>query len=97
MLRAAWKFDANEGKAKIEQFASWWRRGIRGRRGVLGRDWTNPHCLCDQIDPDAQAAAAFLEADRAYRRIMGYKNLWVPKAHLEEISTLPVEQQDDVA
>ena len=33
------------------------------------------------------AAAAFLEAETGYRRIMGYRDLWILKAHLDELTT----------
>ena len=33
------------------------------------------------------AVAAFLDAEKSYRRIMGYKDLWMLKAHLDELGT----------
>jgi len=36
------------------------------------------------------AAAAFVETEKNYRRIMGHKQLWMLKAHLDE----PVDQKD---
>ena len=30
------------------------------------------------------AAAAFVETEKNYRRVMGYQNLWMLKAHLDE-------------
>jgi transposase-like protein len=36
------------------------------------------------------AAAAFVETEKGYRRIMGYRQLWMLKAHLDE----PVDQED---
>ena len=36
------------------------------------------------------AAAAFLEAEKGYRRIMGYNDLWMLKAHLNQLGTPPV-------
>ena len=43
------------------------------------------------------AAAAFLEAGKSYRRIMGYRDLWILKAHLDELSTPPIEKKEDAA
>ncbi len=37
------------------------------------------------------AVAAFLDAEKGYRRIMGYKDLWMLKAYLEELGTPPVD------
>ena len=43
------------------------------------------------------AAAAFLDAEKGYRRIMGYKDLWILKAHLDELGTPPVEEKEVAA
>ena len=43
------------------------------------------------------AAAAFLDAGKGYRRIMGYKNLWILKAHLDELGTPPVDAKEIAA
>ena len=43
------------------------------------------------------AAAAFLDADKGYRRIMGYKDLWMLKAHLDELGTPPVDGKEVAA
>ena len=40
------------------------------------------------------AAAAFLDAEKGYRRIMGYKDLWILKAHLDELGTPPVDGKE---
>jgi hypothetical protein len=32
------------------------------------------------------AAASFLDAEKAFRRIMGYKDLWMLKAHLDALN-----------
>ncbi|MDE0395543.1 MAG: hypothetical protein OYK82_12285 [Gammaproteobacteria bacterium] len=41
------------------------------------------------------AATAFLEAEKCYWRIIGYRDLWMPKVHLVELSTPPVEAKED--
>ena len=43
------------------------------------------------------AAAAFLDAEKSYRRIMGYKDLWILKAHLDELGTPPVDGKEAAA
>ena len=43
------------------------------------------------------AAAAFLDAEKGYRRIMGYKDLWILKAHLDELGTPPVDGKEVAA
>ena len=35
------------------------------------------------------AAASFLDAEKSYRKIMGYRDLWILKAHLDELGTPP--------
>ena len=43
-------------------------------------------------------AAAFLDTGKGYRRIMGHNDLWVLKAHLDEIGAPPpVEKNEDAA
>ena len=32
-------------------------------------------------------AASFVDADQNYRKIMGYRDLWILKAHLDEFTT----------
>ena len=32
------------------------------------------------------AAASFLDAEKAFRRILGYKDLWMLKVHLNELN-----------
>ena len=39
------------------------------------------------------AAAAFMDAERNYRKIMGYRDLWILKAHLDELTT-PVAKME---
>ncbi len=51
-----------------------WPRDPRSRNGSMAVRWT---------------AAAFLEAGKGYRRMMGYRDLWMLKAHLDELSTPP--------
>ena len=64
--------------------------GMRRRTGRVTR-WTNGSMAV------RWAAAAFLEAEKGYRRIMGYRDLWMLKAHLDELSAPPVEQREDAA
>ena len=42
------------------------------------------------------AAAAFLDAEKNCR-IMGYKDLWILKAHLDELGTPPVDGEEVAA
>jgi len=133
VLRAAWKLDAKEGGARIEQFASWvetrhpdaagslregldelftvsrigltpaLRRclgttnvidnahsGMRRRTGRVTR-WRDGSMAV------RWAAAAFLEAETSYRRIMGYRDLWILKAHLDELTTPSIEGREVAA
>ena len=39
------------------------------------------------------AAAPFMDADQNYRKIMGYRDLWILKAHLDEF-TPPVARKE---
>ena len=43
------------------------------------------------------AAAAFLGAEKSYRRIMGYRDLWMLKAHLDDLDTPPVVRNEVAA
>ena len=43
------------------------------------------------------AAAAFLDAEKGYGGIMGYKDLWILKAHLDELGTPPVDGKEVAA
>ena len=43
------------------------------------------------------AAAPFLDAEKGYRRIMGYRDLWMFKAHLDELGTPPVDGKEVAA
>ena len=121
MLRAAWKLGAKEGKARIEQFASWVKKqhpNVAGslREGLdelftaseLGLPPALRRCLgtTNVIDNAhtgmclhtcrvtrwrdgsmavRRAAAPFMEAEKKYRKIMGYRDLWTLKAHLDEL------------
>ena len=127
VLRAAWKLGAKDGKARIEQFASWvekqhpnaagsLREGLGEMFTVSGIGLTPALRRClgttNVIDNAHSgmrrrtgrvtrwrdgsmavrwAAAAFLDAEKGYRRIMGYKDLWMLKAHLDELGTPPVD------
>ena len=133
VLRAAWKLDAREGGARIEQFASWVETRHPDAAGslregldelftvsVIGLTPALKRCLgtTNVIDNAHSgmrrrtgrvtrwrdgsmalrwAAAAFLEAEKGYRRIMGYRDLWILKAHLDELSTPPVEGKETAA
>ena len=112
VLRAAWKLGAKDGKARIEQFASWVEKqhpdAAGSLREGLGEMFTVSEigltpalrrCLgtTNVIDNAHSgmrrrtgrvtrwrdgsmavrwAAAAFLDAEKSYRKIMGYKDLW---------------------
>ena len=41
-------------------------------------------------------AASFMDAERNYRKIMGYRDLWILKAHLDEL-TIPVARKEAVS
>ena len=133
VLRAAWKLGAKDGKARIEQFASWVEKqhpdAAGSLREGLGEMFTvreiglTPalrRCLgtTNVIDNAHSgmrrrtgrvtrwrdgsmavrwAAAAFLDAEKNYRRIMGYKDLWILKAHLDELGTPPVDGKEVAA
>ena len=133
VLRAAWKLGAKDGKARIEQFASWVEKqhpdAAGSLREGLGEMFTvreiglTPalrRCLgtTNVIDNAHSgmrrrtgrvtrwrdgsmavrwAAAAFLDAEKNYRRIMGYKDLWILKAHLDELGTPPVDGEEVAA
>ena len=133
VLRAAWKLGAKDGKARIEQFASWVEKqhpdAAGSLREGLGEMFTVSEigltpalrrCLgtTNVIDNAHSgmrrrtgrvtrwrdgsmavrwAAAAFLDAEKNYRRIMGYKDLWILKAHLDELGTPPVDGEEVAA
>ena len=119
-MRAAFKLEAAEGIAKLEQYASWLEREWPGaaaslREGLselftvnrLGLTGALRRCLgtTNLIDNGHSAArdrmrrvknwqsgamalrwtaAAFEAASKGFRRIMGYKDLWMLKAVLDE-------------
>jgi transposase-like protein len=119
-LRAAFKLEASEGIAKLEQYTSWLEREWPGaaaslREGLeelftvnrLGRTSSLRRCLgtTNLIDNGHSAArermrrvknwqggemalrwtaASFEAASKGFRRIMGYKDLWMLKAVLDE-------------
>lgn len=133
MLRAAWKLGANDGKARIEQFASWVHKqhpdAAASLREGLGEMFTVSEigltlalrrCLgttnvIDNVHSAMRrrtgrvtrwtdgsmamrwAAAAFLDAEKSYRRIMGYRDLWMLKAHLDALDTPPVVRNEVAA
>ena len=133
VLRAAWKLGAKDGKARIEQFASWVEKqhpdAAGSLREGLGEMFTVSEigltpalrrCLgttnvIDNVHSGMRrrtgrvtrwrdgsmavrwAAAAFLDAAKGYRRIMGYKDLWILKAHLDELGTPPVDGKEVAA
>lgn len=119
-IKAAWKLDADEGMAKLKQYAEWlerdWPAAAGSLREGLSEMFTiNRLCLPSQlrrclgttnlIDNGHSAirhrmqrvknwqngtmalrwtAAAFEASSKNYRRIMGYEQLWILKAALEE-------------
>ena len=119
-FKAAWKLDAKEGKAKLEQYAKWldrdWpsaagslregleemftinRMGLPSRlRRCLGTTniIDNGHsALRDRVRRVKHwqsgsmalrwAAVAFDAISKKFRRIMGYQELWMLKAALDE-------------
>ena len=134
VLRAAWKLDAKEGGARIEQFASWvetrhpdaagsLREGLDELFTVsaIGLTPALKRCLgTTNVIDNAHSgmrrrtgrvtrwrdgsmavrwtAAAFLDAEKGYRGIMGHKDLWILKAHLDETGqSHAVEKKDDAA
>ena len=133
VLRAAWKLGAEDGKARIEQFASWVEKQHPGATGSLreglaemftvseiGLTPALRRCLgttnvIDNVHSGMRrrtgrvtrwrdgsmavrwAAAAFLKAEKGYRRIMGYNDLWMLKAHLNQLGTPPVDGKEVAA
>ena len=131
VLRAAWKLGAKDGKARIEQFASWvekqhpdaagsLREGLGEMFTVSGTGLTPALRRClgttnviDNVHSGMRrrtgrvtrwrdgsmalrwAAASFLDAEKGYRRIMGYN--WILKAHLDELGTPPVDGKEVAA
>ena len=129
VLRAAWKLGEEDGKARVEQFASWvekehpaaagsLREGLGELFTVSELGLTAPLRRClgttNLIDNAHSgmrqrmrrvtrwrdgsmvvrwAAASFMDAERNYRRIMGYGDLWILKAHLDELTT-PVAKEE---
>jgi putative transposase len=121
-LKAAFKLEMKEGKAKLEQYATWLERGWPGaasslREGLdemftinrLGLPSELRRCLgtTNIIDNGHSAlrdrvrrvkhwqsgsmalrwaAVAFDAISQGFRRIMGYKHLWMLKAALDEPS-----------
>lgn len=129
VLRAAWKLSEQDGKARIEKFASWVEKEHPAAAGSLreglgelftvselGLTPSLRRCLgtTNLIDNAHSgmrqrmrrvthwrdgsmvvrwAAAAFMDAEQNYRRIMGYRDLWILKAHLDELTT-PVAKKE---
>lgn len=121
-MRAAFKLEAGEGIAKLQQYASWLEREWPGaasslREGLeelftvnrLGLTHSLRRCLgtTNRIDNGHSAArermhrvknwqsgemalrwtaASFDAASQGFRRIMGYQDLWMLKAVLDERS-----------
>jgi transposase-like protein len=122
-MRAAWRLDEKEGKAKLETLASWLEHqdhpdaanslregmdemftvnrlglpsalrrclattnvienpngGVRRRTGRVTR-WRDSGMIL------RWTAASLLECEPGFRRIMGYKDLWLLKARLDELA-----------
>ena len=119
-LKAAWKLDAKEGKAKLEQYAKWLERDWPSAAGSLregleemftinglGLPSRLRRCLgtTNLIDNGHSAlrdrvrrvrhwqsgsmalrwtAVAFDAISKKFRRIMGYQDMWMLKAALDE-------------
>jgi len=119
-IKAAWKLDADEGMAKLKQYAQWLERDWPDAAGSLREGLSEMftinrlglpsqlrRCLgtTNLIDNGHSAirqrmqrvknwqngtmalrwtAAAFEASSKGYRRIMGYEQLWILKAALEE-------------
>jgi transposase-like protein len=119
-MRAAYKLEADEGKRRLEQLASWLqvehpsaaaslREGLEETFTInrLGLPASLRRCLgsTNLIDSTHSgvrgrmrrvtnwqsgemavrwAAVTFLDTERSYRRILGYHQLWILKAHLHE-------------
>ena len=119
-IKAAWKLDADEGMAKLKQYAEWLERDWPDAAGSLREGLSDMftinrlglpsqlrRCLgtTNLIDNGHSAirqrmqrvrnwqngtmalrwtAAAFEASSKGYRRIMGYEQLWILKAALEE-------------
>ncbi len=119
-MRAAYKLEAEEGKKRLEQLASWLqlehpsaaaslREGLEETFTInrLGLPASLRRCLgsTNLIDSTHSgvrgrmrrvtnwqsgemalrwAAVAFLDTEKSYRRILGYHQLWILKAHLDE-------------
>ena len=133
LLRTAWKLGAKDGKARIEQFASWVEKqhpdAAGSLREGLGEMFTVSEIgltpalrrclgttdLLDNVHSGMRrrtsrvtrwrdgsmavrwAAAAFRDAEKSYRRIMGYKDLRILEAHLDELATPPVDGKEIAA
>ena len=71
VLRAAWKLGAKDGKARIEQFASWVEKQHTGRGGKPARRARRDvHRQRDRPDPGAAALPRHDERDR--QRALGH-------------------------
>lgn len=120
VLKAAWRLEAPQGMAKLEQLAEWLERDHPSaaaslREGLeemftinrLGLPATLRRCFgsTNLIDSSHSgmrqktrrvthwqdgsmvlrwAASALMATEKKFRRIMGYKQLWILKAYLDE-------------
>jgi transposase-like protein len=117
LMRAAWKMNPREGRAKFPQIAGWLkhdypeaaaalREGLEecftlNRLAIPGslhgglatsdivdnphagvRDRTRRVCRWGPGMPARWSAVAFLEIEKSFRKIMGYRDLWALKAIL---------------
>jgi len=39
------------------------------------------------------AAGAFIETDKSHRKVLGYRHLWILKAHLDDQGRLPRREE----
>ena len=91
-FRAAMKLDAKQGEQKLEQLARWLERdhpsastnlidsthsGVRQKTRRVTH-WKNGAMAL------RWAAASFVETEKSYRRIIGYHQLWMLRAHLDD-------------
>ena len=120
VLRAAWKLGAEDGKARIEQFASWVEKQHPGATGSLREGLAEMFTVSEiGLTPALRRCLGTTNVidkrplghappnwpghpverrvhggalgrggvpggfEKGYRRIMGYNDLWMLKAHLE--------------
>ena len=91
-LRAAWKLSEKDGTARIEQFASWVGKEHPAAAGSL-REGLGELFTVSELGlraPLRRCLGTTNLIDNAHsgmRKIMGYRDLWILKAHLDELTT----------